>query len=88
MTDSEKMDLLLSEIRDMRGDINGMKTRMDSMQKNIQFIAETYINITRKLNEAIPAADNNLAYEVKVNYLAEDVQILKRDVAMLKEKIT
>ena len=39
-----------------------------------------------KLNEAIPAADKNLAYEVKVNYLIGEVRELREDVEMLKKK--
>lgn len=37
---------------------------------------------SEKLNQAIPAADKNLAYEVKVNYLIEkEVQELKNKIA-------
>lgn len=42
--------------------------------RNIQLIAENFINLTNKLDEAIPAADKSLAYEVKVNYLIEEVK--------------
>ena len=52
----------------------------------VQLIAESHIDLTRKLNEAIPAADKNLAYEVKVNYLIGEVRELREDVEMLKEK--
>lgn len=52
----------------------------------VQLIAESHIDLTRKLNEAIPAADKNLAYEVKVNYLIGEVRELRKDVEMLKAK--
>ena len=52
----------------------------------VQLIAESHIDLTRKLNEAIPAADKNLAYEVKVNYLIGEVKELREDVEMLKAK--
>ena len=52
----------------------------------VQLIAESHIDLTRKLNEAIPAADKNLAYEVKVNYLIGEVRELREDVEMLKAK--
>lgn len=52
----------------------------------VQLIAESHIDLTRKLNEAIPAADKNLAYEVKVNYLIGEVRELREDVEMLKKK--
>lgn len=54
--------------------------------KNIQLIAENFIELTKKLNQAIPVADKNLAYEVKVNYLVERVQLLEKEVAELKNK--
>lgn len=52
----------------------------------VQLITESHIDLTRKLNEAIPAADKNLAYEVKVNYLIGEVRELREDVEMLKSK--
>ena len=77
MTDSEKLDLILSE----------MQVLKQRTTKNIQLIAENFIELTRKLNQAIPVADKNLAYEVKVNYLVEKVQTLEKEIAELKGKI-
>ena len=51
--------------------------------KNISLLAENFIDLTNKLNQAIPAADKNLAYEVKVNYLIEEVEELKTKVENL-----
>ena len=109
MNDSEKLDLLLSEMQGMKQEMQGMNQEMQGMNqridtidnkvantalhienvtdKNIQLIAENFIELTKKLNEAIPAADKNLAYEVKVNYLIEKVQTLEKEVADLKSKI-
>ena len=109
MTENEKLDLILLEMRGMKQDIENMKqdienTKQDvqildrktsnialhlenSTDKNIQLIAENFIELTKKLNQAIPAADNNLAYEVKVNHLAEEVDLLKKEVADIKSKI-
>ena len=144
MTENEKLDLILLEMRGMKLDIQDMKqdiqnmkldiqnmkqniqdieqdiqnikldienTKLDientkqdvqildrktsnialhlenSTDKNIQLIAENFIELTKKLNQAIPAADNNLAYEVKVNHLAEEVDLLKKEVADIKSKI-
>ena len=108
MTDTEKLDLILSNMQDMKQEMQGMKQEMQDMKqdiqsltqrvtalelhiengtdKNIQLIAENFIELTKKLNQAIPVADKNLAYEVKVNYLVERVQLLEKDVAALKEK--
>ena len=123
MTDSEKMDLILSELQGMKSEMQGMKSEMQGMKgemqdmknemqdmksemqeikrrttsielhienttdKNIQLIAENFIELTNKLNQAIPAADKNLAYEVKVNYLVSEVDKLKREIAELKSRI-
>lgn len=109
MTDNEKLDLILAEIRDMKSEITDMKSDMTDMKsemqdmkqhitsiqlhiengtdKNIQLIAENYIELTKKLNQAIPVADKNLAYEVKVNYLIAEVAKLKEEVSDLKSKI-
>lgn len=54
--------------------------------KNIQLIAENFIELTNKLNEAIPVADKNLAYEVKVNYLIIEVEKIKKEMMELKNR--
>lgn len=109
MTDSEKLDLILSEIQVIKGDIQSMKDdilgvkgdikgldkRMTSLElhiengtdRNIQLVAENFVELTKKLNQAIPVADKNLAYEVKVNYLIEEVNTLKKEVSEIKSKI-
>ena len=137
MTDSEKLDLILSEMQgikpemqsiksemqnmksemqnmksemqNMKSEIQNMKSEMQDMKseiqdlnrrvrgielhiengtdKNIQIIAENFIELTNKLNLTIPAADKNLAYEGKVNYLAIEFDKLKKEVAEIKRKI-
>lgn len=95
MTDSEKLDLVLSEIRGMKSDMQELKRRTTNIElhmenvtdKNIQLIAENFIELTQKLNQAIPAADKNLAYEVKVNYLVCEVEKLKQEITELKSRI-
>ena len=47
-------------------------------------MAENFIELTNKLNQAIPVADKNLAYEVKVSYLIDEVQKMKEK---MEEKI-
>ncbi len=95
MTDSEKLDLILSEMQDIKTNMQEMQRRTTNIElhlenvtdKNIQLIAENFIELTNKLNQAIPAADKNLAYEVKVNYLVSEVDKLKKEIAELKNKI-
>lgn len=88
MTDSEKLDLLLENQQKMQNDITDIKVHIENCtDRNIQLIAENFIELTKKLNQAIPVADKNLAYEVKVNYLTEKVQQLEKEIAELKSKI-
>ena len=98
MTDSEKLDLILSKLEKLDtldSDMQELKRHTTSIElhienttdKNIQLIAENFIELTKKLNQAIPAADKNLAYEVKVNYLVSEVEKLKAEIAELKSKI-
>ena len=95
MADSEKLDLILSEMQGMKSEMQELKRRTTSIElhlenttdNNIQLIAENFIELTNKLNQAIPVADKNLAYEVKVNYLVSEVDKLKKEIAELKSKI-
>ena len=102
MTDSEKLDLILSEMQEMKSEMQEMKGEMQELKqrttnielhienvtdKNIQLIAENFVELTKKLNQAIPVADKNLAYEVKVNYLIEEVDKIKEEIVKLKSKI-
>ena len=95
MTDSEKLDLILSEVQGMKSEMQELKRQTTSIElhfenttdKNIQLIADNFVKLTSRLNQAIPAADKKLAYEVKVNYLVSEVDKLKKEIAELKSKI-
>ena len=95
MTDSENLDLILSKMQDIKLEMQEIKRRTTNIElhlenvtdKNIQLIDENFIELTKKLNQAIPVADKNLAYEVKVNYLVEKVQTLEKEIAEIKSKI-
>lgn len=101
MNDSEKLDLIISELCGVKSDMSNMKSDIadlkDQMRKtqlhlenvtdrNIALLAENHCTLIDKLNQAIPVANKNLAYEVKVNYLLERVSLLEKDMADLKEK--
>ena len=79
---------LKSEMIELKNRIGCLEDRMLILEKRMDKMeCELHkINLTRKLNEAIPAADKNLAYAVKVNYLIGEVRELREDVEMLKKK--
>ncbi len=81
-----EMQGMKTEIQGIRSDLRDLEHRTINIElhlenttdKNIQLLAENFIELSNKLNQAIPAADKNLAYEVKVNYLLEEVDKLKK----------
>lgn len=96
MADSEKLDLLLSEIQGMKQDICDMKrdikgieqktTKIDltienELRINIQRVAEGHLDLSRSLHEAMKP--NN-----EVEMLGIKVRMLETDVRALKEKIS
>ena len=84
----QKMDDMEKETEAIKRNVISTKLHIENAtDKNIQLIAENFIELTNKLNQAIPVADKNLAYEVKVNYLLEEMDKVKADVAELKNKI-
>lgn len=89
------LEPIREEVRDMKEELGETNRRLTKLKlhienatdKNIQILAENIVELTKKVNQAIPVANNNLAYEVKVNYLLEEMDKLKADVAELKNKI-
>ncbi|HJB17331.1 MAG TPA: DUF1515 family protein [Candidatus Blautia excrementipullorum] len=76
------------DVSDLRGTVAGIQLHLENVtDKNIAILAENHGYLIDKLNQAIPAANKNLVNEVKVNYLVEEVEKLKQDVAFLKCKI-
>ena len=88
------MQNMQTDIQDMKIDIRDLRQRIvnievhleNSTDHNIQLLAENFIDLTNKLNQAVPAADKNRAYEVKVNYILEEVDKLKKEVSKLIHK--
>lgn len=88
------MQNMQTDIQDMKIDIRDLRQRIvnievhleNSTDHNIKLLAENFIDLTNKLNQAVPAADKNRAYEVKVNYILEEVDKLKKEVSKLIHK--
>lgn len=92
---ADLLEPIREEVQDMKEELGETNRRLTKLElhienatdKNIQLLAEHFVELTKKVNQAIPIANNNLAYEVKVNYLLEEMDKLKADVAELKNKI-
>lgn len=96
----EKLEAKLeAKLQPMRDDMQAMKADIQDLQRkvaeigmhienctdnNVQLLAESFIELTNKLNMAVPAAHNNYMYEIKVNYLWEEVDKIKE---IIKEKL-
>lgn len=89
MTDSEKLDLILAEMQEMKKDINDIKqkaTKIDltienELRTNIMRVAEGHLDLSRNLHEAMKP--NN-----EVEMLGIKVRMLETDVRELKQKIS
>lgn len=77
----EKIDSMESKLTDMRLHIENVTDR------NISLIAESHSNLVRKVDENIQITDQTLAYQVKVNFLAGEIEKLKSEIENLKSKI-
>ncbi len=74
---SDLIQPIRDDLQEVKRKLTGAELHLENVtDKNIQLIAENFIELTNKLNQAIPVADKNLAYEVKVNYLVEKVQTI------------
>lgn len=89
------------DVEVLKADVEELKTKFDSLErrvtsvelhienetdKHIQIVAENHINLSKKLDEAIPAVNKQGVYELKVDYLIKKVDKLETDVAELQEK--
>ncbi len=95
MTDSEKLDLILSEMQIMKGDMDTMKSGIqETTQKvtgielhlenvtdrNIQIIAEDHLNLSRKLDNALKVENEKEMLIIKVNILEDELRKLKEKI--------
>lgn len=78
MTDTEKLDLILSEIQGMKTDIIDIKQRVtkteltieNEIRVNIQRVAEGHLDLSRYLNECI-----RLSNDIKDKQEIQDIYI-------------
>ena len=81
MTDSEKLDLLLKEMAEMKHDVTDIKVHLENVtDKNIQTVAEGHLDLSRKL-------DNALKVENEKELLVIRVRILEDELRKVKERL-
>ena len=73
------MQALKADVQFLKQDVSDIKLHLENVtDKNITLLVENHVMLINKLNQAVPAANKNLVYEVKVNYLIEKVDKLKK----------
>lgn len=90
MTDMKK------DMTDMKEDILGLKEETKDIRlhienvtdKNISLLADSHCKLFQRLNENNQALSNQLAYQIKVNYLISDMEKVKQEVAEIKKRIS
>lgn len=83
----ENVQTLKVDMRKAQNDIGEIKLHIENVtDKNITLLAENYSNLVQKLDKNNMVTDLQMAYQIKVNYLVEDVAILKKEMRELKEQ--
>lgn len=92
---------LKSDVSALKSDVSALNLKFDELEnqqkmtqlhlenetdKNIAILAENHINIIDRLNQAIPAADKNLIYEVKMNYMSHQISDLTKRTEALEAR--
>lgn len=82
----ERISKMEASFAEMQAELLRLRLHLENAtDKNILLLAENHTHLVKKLNQAIPAADKNLLYEVKMNCLMQDVENLKQEIEKLKK---
>ena len=102
MTDSEKFDIILSGMQGIKDEIQGMKGEIQELNQrttrieltlesetnhNIQLLAENHSILIDKLNQSIKVADKTLVYEVQMTSFKSRLDLLEKEMSVIKNKI-
>lgn len=83
-----KLDAIQADVAELKTDVAelqnrvvGLETHLENVtDRNIQLIAEGHYFLNRKLDEALRNDNDITMFKIKVNILAEDVELLKKKV--------
>lgn len=92
MTDSEKLDLLIQEITEVKrdvqetkSDVKGVKNKLSGLElhienvtdRNIQTVAEGHLDLSRKLDNALKVENEKEMLIIKVRILEDELRKVK-----------
>lgn len=96
MTDSEKLDLLINEVQDLKqkqletqitlentvDEVTKINTTLENVtNRNIKIIAEGHLDLSRKLDEALRVENEKELLLIRVN-------VLENELKQIKDKLT
>ena len=84
----EKVSAIQKITAEIKNELTEVKLHIENVtDKNITLLAENYCNLVNKLDENNKVTDVQLAYQIKVNFLIDDMEKMKKEIAQLKSHI-
>ena len=78
MTDSEKLDLILSEMQELKRRTTSIELTLENeTNPNIKTIAERHLDLSRKLNDALKVENEKEMLIIRVNSLENELRKIK-----------
>ena len=78
MTDSEKLDLILSDMQELKRRTTSIELTLENeTNPNIKTIAEGHLDLSRKLDEALKVENEKEMLLIRVNSLENELRKLK-----------
>lgn len=83
----EKVSAIQKITAETKNELTEVKLHIENVtDKNITLLAENYCNLVNKLDENNKVTDVQLAYQIKVNFLIDDMAKMKKEIAELKSR--
>ena len=87
MTDSEKLDLILSKLDKLdklENDVTDIKLTLENeIRTNIQRVAEGHLDLSRNLHEALKIDNEKEMLAIRVNVLETELRRLKERIEQI-----